>query len=150
MLNPFRSNPDLTIRPRTFLAAYAAILIAVPALAALNIATLQFLPHPIQTYIQPLTAFHTALAFSPLFAWAGVLMSAPLVWLALRTNTFGWATSVLTGAIIFQANWTLFIRNELGTHISPFATEWTLGTLGAITLALTFWATTIALTARSE
>lgn len=140
----FRSTPRLNAQIRLIPlgAAYAAILIGVPALAAINVAALDLIfdslwkHHGLSSLIEPIRMFNIGLMFSVLFAWSGALLSVPIVWAALRFGFFGWASAILTGLALFQINWELFIK-----HGNDEPAIWLIGTLGSALLGLTFWTT---------
>lgn len=94
-----RSAPLRPVPKGTVLAATAALWIAPVPLGCLGLVAFLALGRLLGESGLLLWLGASALAFSPLFSWAGWLAALPPVWAALRTGWFGWGIATLIGAI---------------------------------------------------
>ena len=107
----FRTNPAKTaeISTATIVAGYLMAIVWIPVLLCLvgflitpiigHLALPEVLPKAVKLVVFYFFAQFFLLAVSPIYSWAGALMSLPLVYLTRRYGFAGWATAMLVGAL---------------------------------------------------
>jgi hypothetical protein len=97
----WRSAPQSPVPIGTFLTSIAVLWLG-PMVVGRIAAFCVYLATPLLAPETQLILYNLSLVliFSPVYAWVGWLVAAPILWFLLRDGWFGWGSAALAGLIV--------------------------------------------------